>query len=66
MARVGLQWSVRDLAAKTGISATTISAIENGLSGGRGESLRRIEEAFVAEGYGFPTPVQISMPKDLD
>ncbi len=52
MARAALQWGVKDLAAKAGTSANTVSRYENGADA-RGETLRRIERALMDAGIVF-------------
>ena len=52
MARAALGWGVRDLANKTGLTANTISRIENGADA-RGSSLESIRQVFIAEGIVF-------------
>jgi transcriptional regulator with XRE-family HTH domain len=47
MARVALGWGVRDLAEKTGLTANTISRIENGSEALAG-SLEKIQDALEA------------------
>ncbi len=49
MARAAMGWGVRDLAAKIGVAANTISRFENG-SDAYGETLRKIRRAFEDEG----------------
>ena len=60
MARVALGWGVRDLSAKAGLSANTVSRYENGADA-LGETLRKIERTlerggivFIAENGGGP------------
>jgi transcriptional regulator with XRE-family HTH domain len=52
MARAAMGWGVRDLAAKIGVAANTISRFENG-SDAYGETLRKIRRAFEDEGIIF-------------
>ena len=52
MARAALGWGVRDLAEKTGLTANTVSRIENG-SDARGSTLQAIRQAFVNNGIEF-------------
>ena len=52
MARAAMGWGVRDLAAKIGVAANTISRFENG-SDAYGETLRKIRRAFEEEGIIF-------------
>lgn len=52
MARAALKWSVRDLAEKSGITANTISRIENG-SDTRTSTVARLRSALEAGGVIF-------------
>jgi transcriptional regulator with XRE-family HTH domain len=52
MARGALNWSVRDLAAKAGVAANTISRYENG-SDAYGDTLSKIQRALEAGGVVF-------------
>jgi transcriptional regulator with XRE-family HTH domain len=52
MARAALGWGVRDLAAKAGVAANTVSRYENGADA-LGETLMRIQRAFEQEGIVF-------------
>lgn len=52
-ARGILNWSQSDLAARTGISATSIGSIENGLSTPRESTLNTIKKAFENGGIEF-------------
>ena len=52
MARAALGWSVRDLAAKSGIAANTVSRYENGADA-YGTTLLNIETAFKEAGIIF-------------
>jgi transcriptional regulator with XRE-family HTH domain len=52
MARAALGWGVRDLAAKTGLAANTISRYENGADA-LGETLLRIQRTFEEAGIIF-------------
>ncbi|PYC47268.1 transcriptional regulator [Litorivita pollutaquae] len=52
MARAALRWSVRDLADKSGITANTISRIENG-SDTRTSTIESIRKALEAGGVIF-------------
>ncbi|MBF0375505.1 MAG: helix-turn-helix transcriptional regulator [Alphaproteobacteria bacterium] len=52
MARAALNWSVRDLAAKAGVSPNTVSRFENG-SDAYGETLRKLEQTLAAGGVEF-------------
>ena len=52
MARAALGWGVRELAAKVGVAANTISRFENG-SDALGETLRRIRRVFEEAGITF-------------
>jgi transcriptional regulator with XRE-family HTH domain len=53
MARAALNWSVRDLAAATGLHRNTISNIETGRYEGDFETLKAIEAALRREGVEF-------------
>jgi transcriptional regulator with XRE-family HTH domain len=53
MARAGLRLSVRALAKIAGVSAMTVTRLENGRSGGYAETLRKIREALEAAGAEF-------------
>ena len=52
MARAALGWGVRELAAKAGVAANTVSRFENG-SDALGETLRKIRRAFEEAGITF-------------
>ncbi len=52
MARAALRWSVRDLAAKTGVTANTVNRYENGADA-FGSTLLKIETAFKDAGIIF-------------
>lgn len=52
MARAALGWGVRDLAAKVGVAANTISRFENGTDT-YGETLRKIRRVFEDAGIVF-------------
>ncbi len=52
MARAALGWGVRDLAAKAGISANTVSRYENGADA-LGETLMKIQRVFENAGVIF-------------
>ena len=52
-ARGVLNWSQSDLAARTGVSATSIGSIENGLSTPRENTLNTIKRAFENGGIEF-------------
>ena len=52
MARAAMGWGVRELAAKVGVAANTISRYENG-SDALGETLRRIRRVFEDAGITF-------------
>jgi len=52
MARAALKWSVRDLAGKSGITANTISRIENG-SDAKVSTLDAIRAALESGGVEF-------------
>ena len=52
MARAALGWGVRDLAAKTGLAANTISRYENGADA-LGETLLRIQRTLEEAGIIF-------------
>ena len=52
MARAALGWGVRELAAKAGVAANTISRFENG-SDALGETLRKIRRVFEEAGITF-------------
>ena len=53
MARAALKLGVRDLAEKASVAPMTISRIENGQSGGQGDTLRKIQRALEAAGVEF-------------
>jgi transcriptional regulator with XRE-family HTH domain len=53
MSRAGLRLSVRALAKIAGVSAMTITRLENERSGGYAETLRKIQKALEAEGIEF-------------
>jgi transcriptional regulator with XRE-family HTH domain len=52
MARAALQWGVRDLAAKSGITANTITRIENG-SDAKASTLDALRRALEDAGIEF-------------
>ncbi|MBF0394597.1 MAG: helix-turn-helix transcriptional regulator [Alphaproteobacteria bacterium] len=52
MARAALNWSVRDLASKAGVSPNTISRFENGADA-YGDTLRKLEQTLVGGGVDF-------------
>jgi DNA-binding XRE family transcriptional regulator len=52
MARAALNWSVRDLAAKAGVAANTVSRYENG-SDAYGETLLKLQRTLEAAGLIF-------------
>jgi transcriptional regulator with XRE-family HTH domain len=52
MARAALEWGVRELAAKSGVTANTISRIENGANA-LGSTLEAIEKALIKGGVEF-------------
>jgi transcriptional regulator with XRE-family HTH domain len=52
MARAALGWGVRDLAAKAGLAANTISRYENGADA-LGETLLKIQRVLEQEGIIF-------------
>ena len=53
MGRAGVHISVRELAKLAGLSAMTVTRIENGHSGGYGETLRKIQIALETLGVEF-------------
>ncbi|HEY2068823.1 MAG TPA: helix-turn-helix domain-containing protein [Rhizomicrobium sp.] len=53
MGRAGVHISVRELAKLAGLSAMTVTRIENGHSGGYGETLRKIQIALESLGVEF-------------
>ncbi|MBZ9984988.1 helix-turn-helix domain-containing protein [Mesorhizobium sp. BR-1-1-8] len=52
MARAALRWGVRDLAAKSGITANTVSRIENGQDAMQ-STVEAMKSAFEASGVIF-------------
>lgn len=52
MARAALGWSVKDLAAKAGIAANTVSRYENGTDA-YGETLLKLQRTLEAAGLIF-------------
>ena len=52
MARAALGWSVRELAAKAGVTANTVSRYENGADA-LGETLAKIRRALEEGGVAF-------------
>jgi len=52
-ARGVLNWSQGDLSERTGISATSIGSIENGLTQPRDSTLQLIQKAFEDSGIEF-------------
>jgi len=52
MARAALNWSVRDLAKKSGLAANTVSRYENGTDA-YGETLAKLRRALEAGGVIF-------------
>jgi transcriptional regulator with XRE-family HTH domain len=53
MARAALNWTVRDLAAATGLHRNTITNIEVGRYAGDPDTLHLIREVLVREGVEF-------------
>jgi DNA-binding XRE family transcriptional regulator len=53
MARAALNWTVRDLAAATGLHRNTITNIEVGRYAGDPATLTLIKDVFVREGVEF-------------
>lgn len=53
MARAALRLGVRELAELAGVAPMTISRLENGQSGGQGDTLRKIESALTSAGVIF-------------
>ena len=53
MARAALQWGVRDLASRAGISANTVARFENGHHVPNSATLKVIRLAFEAAGIEF-------------
>ena len=53
MARAGLGLTLRDLEERSGITATTLSAFENGKTSPYAETLYAIQEALEAAGAVF-------------
>jgi transcriptional regulator with XRE-family HTH domain len=53
MARAGLQWKIKQLAAKAGISAPTIVRFENGQAAPMPATLKVIKLAFEDAGIEF-------------
>ena len=72
MARAGTRISVRELAKLAGVSAMTVTRLENGHSGGHAETMRKIQLAFEAKGVEFTNgdapgvKLRKSAPKRLD
>ena len=72
MARAALGWGVRDLAARAGVTANTVSRYENGADA-LGETLLRIRRAleaggviFIDENGGGPgVRLKVSVPKPV-
>jgi transcriptional regulator with XRE-family HTH domain len=52
MARAALGWSVKDLGARAGVAANTVSRYENGTDA-YGETLLKLERALEAGGLTF-------------
>lgn len=52
MARAFLRWSIEDLAAKSGVGASTIKRMEtfDGVPSARVENLQAIKDTFIATG----------------
>jgi transcriptional regulator with XRE-family HTH domain len=48
-----LKWTVRDLAEKSGVHRNTISAIENGKSGGDPQTIATLHRALMKGGVVF-------------
>jgi len=53
MARAAVGWGVRDLAAKSGISFSTVTRFENGATTPNGATLQVIRRAFEDAGVEF-------------
>ncbi|MBF0307557.1 MAG: helix-turn-helix transcriptional regulator [Alphaproteobacteria bacterium] len=52
MARAALDWSVRDLASRSGLSPNTVSRIENGADA-YGATLKKLEQTLIEGGVEF-------------
>jgi transcriptional regulator with XRE-family HTH domain len=63
-ARAIVGWGVRDLAARSGVSANTVSRFENGADTKAG-TLARLEAAFAAEGVDFPDGTSVAFGRWL-
>jgi len=70
MARAALGWSVRQLAAKAGVSANTVSRYENGADA-LGETLKKMRKAlqdagldFIAGDYNSGPGVRLKRPQE--
>ena len=53
MARAAVGWGVRDLAAKAGVSFSTVTRFENGATEPNGATLQVIRRAFEDAGVEF-------------
>jgi transcriptional regulator with XRE-family HTH domain len=63
MARAALDWGVRDLAGKTGLSANTISRFEGGANANTA-TLKAIRQAFMDAGVRFLANGGVVPPKE--
>ena len=53
MARAALAWGMKDLAERSGVSATTIDRFENGRAAPIPANLKALRQAFEAAGIEF-------------
>ena len=53
MARAALAWGMKDLAERSGVSATTIDRFENGRASPIPANLKALRQAFEAAGIEF-------------
>lgn len=58
MARAAVGWGVRELAEKSGVTANTVTRIENG-SDAKASTLAAIQAAFEAAGVVFLAPGEV-------
>lgn len=66
MARIGVGYTVRDLAAATGLSANAVSSIENGRVAPLARTLYALVQALEEAGAEFGEPNWVNIIEDDD
>ena len=61
MARAGVGWGVRELAAKAGVTANTVTRIENGADA-KQSTMEKLQRALEAAGIEFTNGDQPGVP----